>query len=442
MLEYVNFEKGSANPVKRVTKTSSAVEEDKASVIQVHPNIEFQTLSGVGGAFNEIGGEALLSLPENKQVELLKNLFSCDLSGLVFNRTPVGASDFALDAYSYSPEPEDYDMKHFSIERDKKYLLPFIRKAMGVNPRMQLQASPWSPPGWMKRSGRMDRNNECERSDATLRKEPRIYKAYADYLLKYIQAYSREGIEIKKLFIQNEPDFYQFFPGCSMTMNEMHHFNTKYLCPAFKSAGIKTEIWAGTIRAISGRFDHLDLLENDRIRDFQGMGVQYFSTQYLKEIHAIIPSLRLIHTEGICYNGDNSKEQAKKRLPEIASYINSGCENYCYWNFILNEDSSSSWGWKQNSLVTINRASGEVIYNPDYNVLQLIGQTLKPGDIRIAHAADRGILNSVITVKSSDGKVKILVQNNASESKAFTVRLNGTESIFHLPPESLCRIIL
>lgn len=441
MLEYITFENGKAHPLKKLSGKHTAY-PGKPAVIQIHPDIEFQRLSGIGGAFNENGGQALLSLPKTEQDELLNNLFAGKNSGLSFNRTPVGASDFALDAYSYSMESEDYDMKHFSIERDRKYLLPYIKKALAVNPEIILQASPWSPPAWMKNNGLMDQNSKCKPEDATLRKDPKIYNAYAKYLVRYIEAYSREGVDIEKLFIQNEPDTYQTFPGCNMTIPEMHDFTENHLHPAFQTAKLKTELWAGTIRAISGRFDHLELLDQDLINAFSGIGVQYFANPYLKEIHNIKPSLRIIHTEGICYNGDNSPEQARSRLAEIASYINSGCENYCYWNMILNENSRSAWGWKQNSLVTVDRSSGKVVYNPDYNIIYLVGQTLKAGDVRIAHGANRGIMDSVITVKEPNGKIKVLVQNSNEKPRTCLIRIKDNEKLVDLPADSACSIIL
>ena len=109
-------------------------------------------MEGIGGAFNEIGGEALMSLPEDQRNEVMKNLFSEDGAGFTFCRTAVGASDFGIDAYSYSEVEGDYKMKKFSIKREKTTLLPYIQMAYKYNPTLKLFASPRSPPGWMKES--------------------------------------------------------------------------------------------------------------------------------------------------------------------------------------------------------------------------------------------------------------------------------------------------
>ena len=123
--------------------------------IFIDPTITFQEIEGIGGAFNEIVGQALLALNKEQQQELMQNLFAKNKAGFSFCRTAIGASDFGIDAYSYSMVANDFQLKHFSIERDQKYVLPYIKAAFQLNPALTLFASPWSPPGWMKQSGQM-----------------------------------------------------------------------------------------------------------------------------------------------------------------------------------------------------------------------------------------------------------------------------------------------
>lgn len=65
-------------------------------------------------------------------------------------RLPIGASDYALSWYSYDETDGDYELKDFSIARDRMYLLPYLKDALALCPDMHLFASPWSPPTWMK----------------------------------------------------------------------------------------------------------------------------------------------------------------------------------------------------------------------------------------------------------------------------------------------------
>lgn len=63
---------------------------------------------------------------------------------------PIGASDYALEWHSYDETSGDYELKDFTIKRDEKYLLPYLKEALNRKPEMSLFALPWSPPTWMK----------------------------------------------------------------------------------------------------------------------------------------------------------------------------------------------------------------------------------------------------------------------------------------------------
>lgn len=410
------------NFIKEYTPSAvfDANKESKKNKIKLYPNIEFQTLEGIGGAFNEIGGEALMSLPKKLQDEVMKNLFSAtEGAGFSFCRTAVGASDFGIDAYSYSEVEDDYNMDHFSIKREEKTVIPYIQKAYKFNPELVMFASPWSPPAWMKYSGLMDRGNEF-RDKNFLKDETKIYEAYALYFSKYVKAYSKEGITIDRLIIQNENDIATKYPSCVMPIEQMGKFVKTYLKPSFENNKIDTEIWAGTFRT-AGQLDAIEFAANKEYRDsFDGIGIQYTSQEHIQDIKNLMPSALIMHTEGKCHNGENTVKQASTRLKEVAQYINYGVTNYCYWNMILNETTESGWGWKQNSLININRETKTVTYNPDYSVISLIGRFLQAGVIRVANYSRA----TIISVKK-DEKIFILVQNDKDTPVKYELELGG-----------------
>lgn len=424
-------------PVQKIVPNKE-VANKRSRKIKLYPNIEFQTLEGIGGAFNEIGGEALMSLPANLQDQVITKLFSTkDGAGFAFSRTAVGASDFGLDAYSYSEKPNDYKMKHFSIEREETTVIPYIQKAFDKNPDLKLFASPWSPPAWMKYSGYMDRGEEFPEQNR-LKDEPKIYKAYALYFSKYIKAYAEKGIAIDRLVVQNETDANTKYPSCDMSVEQMSKFVKSYLRPQFKKDNIETEIWAGTFRTY-GRIDAIELAANKENRKwFDGIGIQYTNGLYIQQTKDVYPEVKLMHTEGNCYNGKNTWEQASKRLGEVANYINRGVPNYCYWNMILNETTESGWGWKQNSLININRKEKTVTYNPDYAVMAFMGQYLVPGAKRIANFSRENL----ISVKHN-GKLHVLVQNNTNEPQVYEYQIeHGQSEKIEIPGQSLAAITI
>lgn len=437
---YVSLEEGQNTGSNFIKEYKSAAknqgEETKIGKILIYPEIEFQTLEGVGGAFNEIGGEALMSLPTNLQDEVMRNLFSLNEGvGFAFCRTAVGASDFGIDAYSYSEVEGDYDMEYFSIKREEKTVVPYIQKAYEFNPKLKIFASPWSPPAWMKYSGFMDRGVEFPEKNR-LKDEVKIYEAYALYFSKYITAYAKKGIKVDRLIVQNENDISTKYPSCDMPVEQMGRFVKNYLKPRFETDKIEAEIWAGTFRT-AGKLDAIEMAANKEYCDlFDGIGIQYTATEYIQDIKNLLPKTTLMHTEGNCDNGKNTVEQASKRLKEVANYINYGVTNYCYWNMILNETTESGWGWKQNSLINIDRENKKVRYNPDYTVIGLLSKYLQPGAVRVANFSRA----TTITVKK-DGKIFVLIQNDEDAPTKYECQLGDNKStVVEIPANSVSTI--
>ena len=101
---------------------------------------------GFGACFSELGIKAISSLDGEKRRAVYDDFFGKDGCGFSFCRLPVGANDFAENWYSYNEVENDFSMEYFSIDRDRKYLIPAIKEAQERCPELSLFASPWSPP--------------------------------------------------------------------------------------------------------------------------------------------------------------------------------------------------------------------------------------------------------------------------------------------------------
>ncbi|GJM74372.1 hypothetical protein HMSSN036_65880 [Paenibacillus macerans] len=128
-----------------VEKTApTAIAGERAADLTLTEEV-FQSVEGFGGCFNELGYVALNGLPEEERKRVLYHLFHPDgEQKFSICRLPIGASDYALEWYSHNETDGDYAMEHFSIERDRKYLIPYIKEALALNPELKLFASPWS----------------------------------------------------------------------------------------------------------------------------------------------------------------------------------------------------------------------------------------------------------------------------------------------------------
>jgi glucosylceramidase len=213
-------------------------------VIALNPKKTYQTILGLRASLEHSTCSNLLRLPLTERERVIERLVSPQVGiGMNLMRICIGTSDFAGDPwYSYddlSPGETDPDLKRFSIERDRACVLPVLKLAKQKNPDLLFFASPWSPPGWMKTNGSL------------IGGELKWYSVYADYFVRFIQAYEREGIPIHAVTVQNEPgvdrakekDSKWFYPSCHWTAAQERDFIRDHLGPAFRRVGLKTKIW-------------------------------------------------------------------------------------------------------------------------------------------------------------------------------------------------------
>lgn len=205
------------------------------TIVTMDTKKQFQKMEGFGYALTGGAAQLIQSLALSPKAALLKEIFTAQGLGVSYIRISMGASDLDPITFSYNDLPigeQDSLLKKFSIAADKKYLIPTIKAALAIQPRLKIMASPWSPPTWMK-------TNENTMGGHLLEK---YYASYALYFVKYIQAMKKEGIPIHAITIQNEPEHGGNNPSLLMTAAEQTKFVRDYLGPAFKQNSIQTEI--------------------------------------------------------------------------------------------------------------------------------------------------------------------------------------------------------
>ena len=173
---------------------------DNAALLQVEPGVAYQSIIGFGGCFNELAWTALQAVSPPLRDEAMKALF--DKAGCNFTacRMGIGANDFALAWYSLDETPDDYDMAHFTIEEDEKTLIPYLKAALAIQPKLAVWGVPWSPPQWMKT------NNSYVGKGWIAQAGPADARRLRALLLEICADLSgQEGIPVRGIFPQNEP---------------------------------------------------------------------------------------------------------------------------------------------------------------------------------------------------------------------------------------------
>lgn len=384
----------------------------------------YQTLRGFGGCFNELGYQAMQQyLSKDDAEKIYKELFDPEELNFVFNRAPIGANDFAETWYSYDENDGDYALEHFSVKHDESTLIPYIKHAQQYQPNLQLFSSPWSPPTWMK----FPKVYNFGRIVMT----PENLTAYAAYFVKYIRAYAQYGIKVTQLHVQNEVFADQKFPSCLWSSEDMKIFIRDYLGPMFKKEGIDTDIFLGTLNGpedmafVGGYAMKLDnynryvdnILFDDEARQYiSGIGYQWAGRQAIARTHEAWPEMELLQTESECGMGDNSWEYAEYVFSLINHYFRNGATAYTYWNMVLSEI-VSTWGWKQNSLYTVDSQAGTFTRNPEWYVMRHFAKYVRPGAQLLGTS---GHFNAMgLAFQNPDGSIAVVVQNALDRELPF-----------------------
>ncbi|MDZ7317209.1 MAG: glycosyl hydrolase [candidate division KSB1 bacterium] len=431
------FSTGSASWVESPVKLQTFDGTDYRLLV-IDPDIAFQTIDGFGGCFNERGWDALSYLSESDRRQVLRDLFDpYDGCRFTLCRMPVGANDYSFDYYSLAEIPEDYDMQHFSMEREHRYLIPYIKAAMEFQPDLKLFASPWSPPQWMK----INRFYACqgEQETSRLRWEPQVLRAYALYFSKFIQAYRSEGINLVQLHVQNEVDACQIFPSCLWSGEELTEFYRDYLIPRLDADGIDIELWLGTINHGDIR-KYADVMFADPVcrARVTGVSYQWDGKHAVADTRRKYPEKKLMQSENECGDGSNDVKAGLYTFSLMKKYFEGGVNSYIYWNMVLDESGMSTWGWKQNSMITVDRYRRQARYNFEFYVMKHFSRFIDPGAVRVKAI---GYADDALAFRNPDGSIVVVMMNDSFNVKRVTVRLGKKMAQADLPSGSVSTLV-
>ena len=416
------------------SKAWSELSETQEKGIELTVAGERQTVRGFGTCFSELGALALQKIPQSEREAFLDELFDDDKCNFNYCRTPMGASDFSLDFFSYNDTEGDFEMKNFSIERDKKLLLPLIHEGLNRQKNMQMFASPWCPPLWLK--------TKKAYSNGTFNMTEENLTAYALYFKKYLEAYLAEGVPLVHICPQNEPCSNQVFPSCVWTGKELAEFIGRYLGEAIKDTGV--DIVFGTIngpetdhRKLYTRYsDYLGTAMQDKNarKYIKAVAYQWAGKYALLETHDDYPDLEIIQSESECGDGENSFDHAMYVFEMMRQYFRMGASSYVYWNIALEDDSSSTWGWRQNSLLHVVDGKGTLTH--EFYLMKHFSHFVKRGAKYLKLKGEYS--SSTVAFRNPDGEIVLVMANPYYEERTISF---GDKS-YALPPRSFNTVTL
>ncbi|MFJ6651742.1 glycoside hydrolase family 30 beta sandwich domain-containing protein [Microbacterium sp. NPDC091313] len=409
---------------------------------------EQQVIEGFGATFNELGWHALQLLDDAARDDILRTLFSPgDGASLTLCRMPVGANDFAADWYSYDEVEGDFALEHFSIERDRGSLIPFIRAAKAHQPELSLWASPWSPPTWMKVNGHyagapgraifgVDNGIRPDQLGAEgtdmMRQDEATLDAYARYFGRFIDAYREEGIEIGMVMPQNEFSSPQPFPSCTWTPEGLARF-LRHLGPEMTSRGV--DVFIGTLERSDEDLLEPALQDPEAGEHIVGAGFQWAGKRAVAGAHSRRKDLRIYQTEQECGDGRNSWVYARYAWSMMRHYLQNGANAYTYWNIALLDGGRSTWGWTQNSLVVVDPESRTHRFTHEFHLLRHLTQFVRAG-ARVVETVSLSGHDNLLAFRNPDGDVVVIAQNDLAVDASVSFLVGEAVLSVDLPADS------
>ncbi|MCE4049311.1 glycoside hydrolase family 30 protein [Bacillus sp. Au-Bac7] len=412
--------------------------------VAIEPNTAYQQMDGFGAAVTGSTAYLLQNEDDSERNSILTDLFTSKGINLSIVRHTIGSSDFSVDvngnpsSYTYNDtngEP-DYDMNYFSIKKDKD-VVGSLQDILTLNKDIQVLGTPWSAPAWMKFGEKtlngwyLDYTND------------KVYKAYADYFVRYVKAYKSNGIDISAVTIQNEPEFTSAnYPSMSMGAEEQAKFIGQYLGPAFQANNLETKIigfdhnWDSAVQYTSALFEDstaLKYIDGTAFHCYEG------TPAAMAQIHENFPSKHIYLTE--CSSGKWSESFADNFSWQMSNLMIGGPRNWAkavlMWNIALDENNGPVNGGCSicTGLLTIDKKTGTTTKNAEYYALGHASKFVQPHAVRIYSSNFPGTIETV-AYQNPDKSIILLALNPMDKEKSFQIETNGTYFTYSLPPKS------
>lgn len=402
----------------------------------------FQRIEGFGGAFTEAAATTWQQLPPAEANALLQAYFDVGAGhGYTFNRVHMNSCDFSLGNYAHAEVPGDEALAHFSIDRDRRALLPMIKAAMKVAARpMKLLVSPWSPPAWMKTNGEMNNGGKLL---------ARYARAWAQCYVKFIQAYEAEGVPIWGVSVQNEPDAVQRWDSCVYSAEEERDFVRDHLGPALHAAGlarIRIVIWDHNRDQMVQRADVV-YSDPEAAKYVWGCGFHWYVEDHFDHVgllHDAYPDKQLLFTEGCQEGGPHigSWATGERYGRSIINDLNRWTVGWIDWNLLLDETGGPNHvGNLCSAPMLADREQNRLMPQSAYDYLGHFSRFIRPGAHRVLCSASSQDLECTAAI-NEDGSIAVVVMNRSERAHRFTLRIDGQAGVAALPARCIATYLL
>jgi glucosylceramidase len=431
-------------PIVTTTEATAATGDRTGATIEVDPTERSQTVDGVGAALTDSTAQVLAAhLSPSSRRALLRDLFGADGAHLGVVRIPLSATDFASTDYTADDLPPGYTdrtLEHVSIAHDEEAIIPLLREALAVNPDLQVIASEWSPPGWMKVG-----NRATHRGLIGGKLRPGYEGVLGRYLARIVELYADDGITIDAATVQNEPTYSPAdYPSMLMTPAQEAKVATA-AGQALRASGLRTAVlvhddnW-DVARRVAPILDDAaaePYIEGVAFHCYKG------SPSAQAAVHDAHPDKDIYLTE--CTGTFDGHDFGTNLLRDVGDLLIGATRNWArsvmLWNMALDEVGRPHRGgcYACRGVVTVDSGSGEIGRNEEYYALAQFARGIDAGAVRVASTAESAGVQSVAFV-NPDRSRAVLLANRSGDDVATTVHEGRRSFTYVLPARSVATV--
>ncbi len=433
-----------SNEAQQLVKTENEFYTDQDvenNLIKVYAEEERQEIIGFGGALTESVAYTYSRMSKEKQETLLLLYFGEQGNNYNFCRLHIQSSDFSLGNSAYVTEETDRRLLSFSLAQDEKYVIPFVKEALKKNPGIQFLGSPWSPPAFMKSNKQMNHGGKLLEE---------YYESWAEVIARYIEGYQRNGIEVTRITVQNEPKAVQIWESCVYTAEEEKVFACNYLKKVLVRHGlahVKINIWDHNKERVYDRAV-ATIAGKEACECIDGVAFHWYSGDHFEALQLVrdkFPEKELIFSEGCAgfsgYRKTSEVTVAEKYAHDMIGNLNSGMNAYLDWNIIL--DSKGGPNHVRNfcdAPVMCDAEKDEIERKLSYYYIGQFSRFIKRGARRVVVSRFTDQLETVGFL-NPDGEKVVVVLNKTDKAHAFKLCDRDRICDLQLQPHSIMTAI-
>ncbi|XP_053632510.1 lysosomal acid glucosylceramidase [Cherax quadricarinatus] len=425
----------------------SSEETPDAEVVTLNKEDVYQTILGFGGGFSDSTGYNVVSLSSELQDQFFISYFAPEGIGYTFGRIPIAGTDCSTRIYSYDDVEGDVDLEYWSLtEEDHEYKIPLILRAHDLTTYpLKLIATPWAPPAWMKSNGAVNGSGVLIRE---------FFQPYANYIVKFVEAYEAEGVELWGLTPANEPlggliDW--DINTCGWSSESIRDWLKDNLGPALDTAGysgLKIMIHDFNRNTLPWNIDPI-LEDPDSAQYVYGIALHWYedtrtNPEVLDEVHELYPDRFILYTEAAHEHGIQlgSWERAEEYVNYMLDDLNHYSTGWLDWNMALDTVGGPNWIHKyRDSPIIVDAEADEFYKQPVFYTIGHVSKFVVPGAERISWSTTATTLQ-VAAFNDPSGRTVVVILNLAEVEEDVTVT-DGSETYlnFRIPAKAIQTIL-